>query len=218
MGDEVDGSGNIVTQTRELNHFSQVAVSNGIVVEIEQGEQWFVEVETDDNIQGEIKTYVENDKLHVESERGFHTEVTPRVRVKMPEISQLETSASGSIRSKGRLISPDLSLNASSGSQIQLEVEADRIVMDASSGSTLEVSGKALEAQTTASSGSQIRAAQLMANSVHSRASSGASTEVYPILSLSGTASSGGNIRYVNQPKNITAIDESSGGSVAPLN
>ncbi len=61
--------------------------------------------------------------------------------------------------------------------------------------------GKALQIKTSASSGSEIKANELLANEVIADVSSGASTSVHPIVSLSAEASSGGSITYHNTSK-----------------
>ena len=67
--------------------------------------------------------------------------------------------------------------------------------------------------KTTASSGSEINATKLLANEITADVSSGASINIHPIVSLTGQASSGGEIRYHIQPKTIQK-KTSSGGSI----
>jgi hypothetical protein len=53
-----------------------------------------------------------------------------------------------------------------------------------------------------------------MTNEVVSQATSGSSTDVYPVLKLEAKVSSGSSINYHNEPKTISK-EENSGGSVS---
>jgi len=136
------------------------------------------------------------------------------VNVKMPEINGLTTSSGSEISSSKTLISNNINAKSSSGSHINIDVEADAITLETSSGSNIEAKGKALKLETSSSSGSQINAKNLMANEVIAQTTSGSNTSVYPIVKLEAKASSGSSINYHKVPKTLTK-EESSGGSVS---
>jgi hypothetical protein len=211
----IKGSGNITTETRTVNQdFKKIEASNGIKVIVEQSDNKSITVETDDNLQQHIITKIENGILKIESDENYNATETPIVKVKMPVTNGLSTSSGSEITSSGTLISENMDVEASSGSQINITVEADAIKIESTSGSSIEVGGKALKAETSSSSGSTIDAKNLMANEVISQTTSGSSTDVYPILKLEAKASSGSNISYHKIPKTVSK-EESSGGSVS---
>lgn len=210
----IKGSGNIITETRTVNQdFKKIEVSRGIKVIVEQSDNKSITVETDDNIQQHIITKIENGVLKIESDENYNTSETPVVNVKMPIINSLSASSGSEITSSGALITEYIDVKSSSGSQVNISVEADVIKTESSSGSQIEASGKALKLETSASSGSTIDAKNLMTNEVISKASSGSSTDVYPILKLEAKATSGSSINYHNVPKTVSK-EENSGGSV----
>lgn len=215
FGDGIKGSGNITTETRSANEdFKSIEVSQGIKVNVEQADDKSITVETDDNLQKHIITKIENGVLKIESDENYNSTETPIVNVKMPVITGLSTTSGSEINSSGVLISNNINAKSSSGSRINIEVEADEITLESSSGSNIEASGKALKLETTSSSGSSIEAKNLMANEVTAQSTSGSSTSVYPILKLEAKASSGSSIDYHKVPKTISK-EESSGGSVS---
>lgn len=208
------GNGKIIKQTRTITeNFDKIEVSTGIDLIISQNDGISVEVETDENIQELISTTVQNGVLTVTSNASYDTYNSPIVRANIPIISGLKSTSGSTIKSGNTLKTTSLIVDSSSGSEISLDVEADYISLESSSGSEIEVTGKALKVETSSSSGSDIDAGNLMANEVTAQVSSGSSTKVYPIVSLKGRASSGGDIRYKNVPKKLEK-DESSGGSV----
>jgi Putative auto-transporter adhesin, head GIN domain len=215
IGNGIKGSGNIVDETRTVSQdFKKIKVSQGIKVVVEQSPNSSIAVEADDNIIKHIVTKVENNVLIIESDESYNSTKTPVVNVKLPFINGLSASSGSNIRSATVLKTEKLNVSSSSGSQINIEVEADAIALESSSGSSIEASGKALKLETSASSGSEINAKDLMANEVISQTSSGSSTSVYPILKLDAKANSGSSINYHKVPKTLIK-DESSGGSVS---
>jgi len=215
LGTGIKGSGNITTETRTVNEdFKKIEVSHGIKVIVEQSDNKSITVEADENLQQHIITKIENGVLTIESDEGYNATETPIVKVKMPLTNGLSTSSGSEITSIGALITENIDVESSSGSRINITVEADAIKMESTSGSSIEVGGKALKAETSSSSGSTIDAKKLMANEVVSQTSSGSNTSVYPIVKLDAKASSGSNVSYHKIPKTVLK-EESSGGSVS---
>lgn len=209
------GNGNITTQTRTISqNFEKIHVKSGLNVIVSQNDVVSVTVETDENIQPIVTTEVENGVLIVSSNAPYNTNRTPTIRISLPIIGGLKSSSGSTIKSANILKSTSLIVDSSSGSEIQIEVEADYISLESSSGSEIDVKGKALKLETASSSGSDIDAGNLMANEVFSQTSSGSSTKVFPILSLNAKASSGSDVTYKNIPKKLEK-SESSGGSVS---
>ncbi len=127
FGNGIKGSGNITTETRSANEdFKSIEVSYGIKVNVEQAD---------------VK---ENGVLKIDSDESYNSTETPMVNVKMPVINVLRASSGSEIFSIGTLISNNINAKSSSGSSINIEVEADAITLESSSGSTIEARGKAL--------------------------------------------------------------------------
>ena len=210
----ITGSGNVITQNREVGPFTGIEAGAGVMLIIEPSSITSVEVEADDNIQEHLKTTVSGGTLKIESEFNNFSNATLIVRVKTPRIEKVSTSGGVNAESKGVIKGDKLKLDASSGSRITFEVEVDDLKGETSSGSQITLTGKAIEADFESSSGSTIEADKLLSNEVYAEASSGSSISVQPLVKIHGKASSGGSVRYVGSPKEIKR-DESSGGSVS---
>lgn len=210
----IKGSGNITTETRTVSqNFKRIEVSHGIKVIVAQSDNKSITVEADDNLQKHIITKIENGVLKIEADESYNSTETPLVNVKIPIINGLYTSSGSEITSSGVLITENIEVKSSSGSQINIEVEADNIKMESESGSSIEASGKALKSETSSSSGSTIDAKNLMANEIIAKSESGSNTSIYPIVKLEAKASSGSSIGYHKIPKTLSK-EESSGGSI----
>lgn len=215
LGNSITGSGNVVTEVRNVKDFNKVTVCCGLECEIIQAPKFKVTVEADDNLIKDIKTTVINGTLEISSEYGSYFDVTSKkIVVQMPNVKSLETTSGSTLKSSNKISETSVNLKTSSGSEMNVNIESDTIRLESTSGSEQKISGKALVLFTASSSGSSIDAEGLMANDVSSQSSSGSSTDVNPIVSLKAKASSGSSIDYKNKPKTLSK-EESSGGSVS---
>lgn len=212
----IEGSGNVTTEKRNVQgDFKSVEVNNAIDLVIEQSDKTEIIVEADDNLQDEITTTVENGVLIIACDYNHFINInTRKVTVKMPIIESLQASSSATIKNNNTLIGENIKIDASSGAEIDLNIESDALYCDSSSGSTVKLYGKALKLEISASSGSEINARDLLANEVIADASSGSSISVRPIVSLNADASSGASINYKNAPKSSIQKNANSGGSI----
>ncbi len=212
--DGIDGSGNVVTEKRNIETpFTKIQASTGVEVILEQGSPSEVEVEIDDNLMKYIITKVENGTLIVKIDGNINTMESAIVRVKTKTIEGLESSSGASIKTINKLSGTSVALKTSSGSTLQADLEYEKVSCESTSGSEIKVSGKALPLDTTSSSGSEITAKELASNEINAQSTSGSSTTVNPIVLLNAKASSGSSIDYVKEPKKVLK-EETSGGSV----
>lgn len=213
--DGVKGNGNVQTELRKISEpFTKIVVKRGLEVIVEQGNVVKVEVEADENLLKLITTTVENGVLVVSSNKNIYQSTVEVVRVTLPNIEGFETTSGSNLSSKSVIKGTNLNLKASSGSEIDVATEFDLIASESSSGSSISITGKTLKFTAASSSGSEIDAKNLMSNEVVAQATSGSSTDVQPIVSLSAKASSGSSINYTGSPKTINK-EETSGGSVS---
>ena len=211
----IKGTGNVQKEMRSVSgKFTKISVSRGIEVIVEQGNDVFIEVETDQNLLKHIITKVENGTLVVTSDENIYSADAETVHVKLPIIDGLETTSGSNIKCKSILKGTNIAIKSSSGSEIEAALEYDTISSESTSGSSINLSGKALKSTSQSSSGSTIDATGLLANEVVAEATSGSSTEVHPLVSLKGKASSGASINYDSNPKTVSK-EETSGGSVS---
>lgn len=210
----VDGSGNVIKQERNASpEFNAVSASGDVEVIIEQGTQRSITVEADDNLQEHIKTEIKGGKLEISTDANFNSPAARTITVVLPEVKEIESSASARVKNRNVLKAGNLALHTSSGSNMELSIDSYDVTFEASSGSMLKVSGKAGKVEASTSSGASIDASGVIASQVRAEASSGGTTIVNPVDELKANASSGGNVQYVKTPTSLSK-DVSSGGNV----
>lgn len=206
------GNGNVVTQDRNISEdFSGVKSSAGIEVYLTQGEENKVVVETDENLQEYIETSISNSLLKVGTRKNIRWAKARKVYVTYKDLDKIEASSGSSIQSTSVIKSQNLSLKASSGAEIELEVFSQDLDLRTSSGADVKISGKASSLTAQASSGSEINAKNLLVLNCIAKASSGAEINVNVKEKIDAKASSGGEVVYYGDPTLSTSQKSSSG-------
>ena len=212
LGDSIKGSGNVISENRPVNgDFTSIEVSRGIDVIVAQSYIKSIEVKADDNIIEHISTDINNSVLTITLDKSVKNLSSKKVYVSLPNIESLRSTSGSSISSKNILVVKSIDVKSSSGSEINIDVEAEKINCESSSGSEISLEGKAIKLEASSSSGSEIEAQNLLVNDIIANSSSGSSIELHPIISLSAKASSGSDIVYFNNPKSLIKKSSSAG-------
>jgi hypothetical protein len=205
-------------QVRQVNSFSAINISAGIDLKLEFGSEEKVVVEGDHKDLNEIITEVKDGTLYIYRKSkfgfnfGFHNNCDVSVTAK--SLRGLEASAGSEVKASNQFSGSEIRVNASSGSEITMDLVYDKVNTDSSSGSEIKLKGKTRELNLSVSSGSEIQACELVAGIVHADASSGGEACVNVTAELHANASSGGDISYEGTPANLD-IQKSSGGGVS---
>jgi len=99
--ERVEGSGNVVTETRQLPPFTGVSVRGSTDVEITVGPAQSVTIEADDNIMPRIETRVSSGTLIIDSKGWFTSTRNVRVTLTMPSLDEVSLAGSGDVQAKG---------------------------------------------------------------------------------------------------------------------
>ena len=83
MGPGERGSGNVVTETREVSNFSAIEIDYPAQVFVKQGSPESLKVEAEDNLMPGLKTEVKNGVLQIsyKTEKGKHVNPTKVVKI-----------------------------------------------------------------------------------------------------------------------------------------
>lgn len=190
------GNGEVVEETRKVSEdFTVISASEGLDVFVTQDQDFKILVEADENIIDLIGTDIKDGKLRIHAIENIGR-ATKKVYVSLPEISGLRSSSGADLIAQNIIESEKIELDASSGSDLHVELKAIEVSADASSGADIKISGSADVFYADASSGADIRARDLMSKTCNADASSGAGISVNVSESLVADASSGADISY----------------------
>ena len=213
----VRGSGNIIKDTRQLTEFNSMSVSGSIKVEVRTGAVASLIVEADDNIMPSVITKVTDRNLSIKL-KGINNlrNATVRIYLVVPTLNKISTSASAEVRSDEAITnSGKISFTASSGSLINVHVDAPSVSAGGSSGADIILTGRTKNLSAESSSGCSVNLFDLKAENATASASSGADIEIFASVGLNASASSGANVNYKGGATSVVK-NVSSGGSVNP--
>jgi hypothetical protein len=207
-----NGNGNVTTQERAVNQdFDKVRGSSGIDVYLTEGSKNKIVVEADENLIDLIETNISNGKLTIRSSKNIGRSKAKKVHVTFIKLSSIEASSGADIIGKSVIKNETISLDCSSGADLEVEVFAKELYAETSSGADLDVSGKASTMYANASSGSELNAKNLNTITCNAKASSGADIIVTVQDKINAKASSGGDVRYYGDPVSVSKKDGKSG-------
>lgn len=179
----VHGSGNVITQTRELSNFHAIEVSNAIQVDVIAQKDFSVAVETDDNIAPLIRTEVSGGVLRISCAKHVSTSGPIRVRVSAPDIDNVEVSGASTV-AVANIKNTALSVDVSGASKVKVDGETTQLRAEASGASKVDAQNLTAENGTVSTSGA-----------------SGANVNVTG--TLKADASGASHINYSGSPKDI---------------
>ena len=180
---KVKGSGNLVTEARDLNDFTGVNVSSIFQVEITAQQEFAVEVEADDNLLRLIKTEVHNGILHIEPIGRITSENGLKVRIFAPDIDNIQASGASKINLSG--------------------VKNEELRVDMGGASKISVSGETARLEVEVSGASAADTENLRSEVANVNASGASHVSVSAAAELRADASGASRIVYSGSPKNI---------------
>ncbi|WP_298999291.1 head GIN domain-containing protein [Flagellimonas sp. S174] len=199
FGNGKKGNGVVVEESRTVSEdFTVVAAAEGLDVFVTQDKDFSISIEADENIIDLIATDIRDGKLRIHTTENIGR-ATKKVYVSLPEIEGLHSSSGADLIAQNVIQADKLELDASSGSDLQVELNASEVEADASSGADIKLSGKADMLYVDASSGADIRARDLAVKNCNAEASSGSDISVNVSESLVADASSGADISYTGE-------------------
>jgi hypothetical protein len=144
----IQDKGEMVVQELELSGFEVIEVSHKFEVEIVQGENFRVVVETEESLIPylEIVTQGKTLKIGLISEHEYYFEnSTQRVEVTIPELTRLEITNKSSVSIQDFNTLGEIKIQVSDFSSLAGDLKADSVRVDINGHSSVNISGIAQE-------------------------------------------------------------------------
>jgi len=206
-------------ETRALRDFSRISVGGSLELQLTQGPDFRVEVESPDGDPATVITEVGNGTLRLRQESSafpfFFDWNRPRqiVHVTLPRLEALTASGGSDVEGHGRFSGEKLEVTASGGADVDLDVAVAALTVRASGGADVDLSGTATMLTLSASGGSDLDAEDLASDTATVTASGGADVELGTVGSLAANASGGSDVSYKGEPRSLTT-NASGGGKI----
>ncbi|WP_187696138.1 head GIN domain-containing protein [Xanthovirga aplysinae] len=199
----INGIGDPVTKSLSLDTFTKVAIALPANVYLQQGEEQNVEIVTQQNIQDEIKTQVNNGKLKIDF-RNFATTTKDNITIyiTLPMLENLILSGSGKIFGETPFTESEiLELDLSGSGEIDLEATSKNIKGDISGSGKMLITGNSESFDLNISGSGEFQGFGLQTHTSDINISGSGRSEIHVITQLNAHISGSGSIYYKGNPE-----------------
>ncbi|MCP5100461.1 MAG: DUF2807 domain-containing protein [Chloroflexi bacterium] len=207
----VSGSGDVISEEREVSEFEGVSLSGMGELTIIQANHHSVLIEADDNLMQYITTEVRDDILHIGIENGVTIRNSESLKyvVTTPDINQLDISGSGTVLSES-IDADNLELDVSGSGEITIDdLSVDALDVKISGAGDITVQGEAEHQIVTISGSGNYDSPDLASEDIEIDVNGSGKAIVWAKESLSVDISGSGNVAYHGRPR----IEQSISGS-----
>lgn len=204
---------------RSVSDFNSLSVSNGIDVYLSQGNAEKLTIEAKGVDEDQVISEVRNGTLKLYIERkgmggwnwGRNTSV--KAYLTFRQLKNLQASGGADVFGQGRLSFNDLNLEASGGSDVKLDLQADDLNVSASGGADAILQGSARSLNAEGSGGADLDARKLIVETCNANSSGGSDVYINATRELRMKASGGSDIYYYG-PAKVLGKSESGGSDI----
>jgi hypothetical protein len=204
------GDGNVLKETRQVSSFNGIDVSGAFEIIIKQGGAEEVTVESDANLLPLIRTEVVGNTLRIETRKPVYNSTVMKVYITVKDLKMIDVSGAVDIRTDGRLVVPELSIDASGASDSKMELEVRKLELDCSGASKMAFSGSATDVEMDLSGASEIHGYDLLAESYNIEISGAGNARINVSKRIRAEISGAGSVKYKGSP---TEVDQSVSGA-----
>jgi hypothetical protein len=206
IGRTINGSGNIITEERNVSGFDRVSLSGFGNVTVEVGDEESLMITTDDNIMPYVRSEVRNNTLVLDfDDKGFNRDYRPtdgiEFTVVVTELERVDISGAGKMY-VGELETERFVVNNSGAASVEIDnLTADEVVINQSGAGTVIISGKVKGQELNHSGAGSYHAGELESETAILEVSGVGSTTVWVTESLDIEISGIGNVIYYGTPR-----------------
>lgn len=202
-GEQVQGSGKVTKQAREVGHFSGLAVSVPGNVELRLGGTEGVTVETDDNLQAVVETVVENGTLKIRPARrnlNIRTQ-TLRIVVQARNVDELALAGSGSVDSDA-LRGKELKFSVGGTGSINVKgIEGEHVAVSiGGTGNLKSGAGSARNVSVSIGGSGDVDLGSVKADKASVKVAGSGEATVWATKELSMSIAGSGDVNYYGDP------------------
>lgn len=211
MGERVKGSGNRKSENRQVSEARRIKLSGDMDVYIDQGPA-SLKVEADDNILQHIETAVHNNWLEIRTRDNVNINTIEPVKVYIttPEITNLNVSGSGNIKSNAPFSTDNnTSFGISGSGNITATISAPKVEAHISGSGNLHISGETKDVEIHISGSGNYDGANLKAENADVSIAGSGDANLFAENRLKASIAGSGNVKY----KGNATVDSHIAGS-----
>ncbi|WP_310385485.1 head GIN domain-containing protein [Roseateles sp.] len=212
FNEQVKGSGEVVSETRDLGGFDAISLSGSYKVLVRQGPAVKLEVKADTNLLPLIETrVVEGSKgrtLEIGTKKGFSfsSKTEPQIILVMPQLRSLAIAGSGDVRVEA-MKTPELHASVSGSGDIDLvDFSSESLSVQVSGSGDIKASGRTGSFSLSVAGSGDVDARGLQADAVKASIAGSGNASVHAVNSLKISIAGSGDIGYLGSPKVSSSV------------
>ena len=218
FGKRIKGNGNQVTETRNISRADRLSVRGDFDVVLTKGET-VVKVTADENLMRYIRIEMDDNKLVIQTEEGVNlsSDNNITVNISTPTLREANVLGSGNITSNDKFVSTEkITLKTTGSGNITVGVNSPDVTVGITGSGDINVLGETRALKVSITGSGNFNGQQLKSEDADVSIAGSGNATVFADVSLKGSISGSGEIKYRG---NATVTKRISGsGTVSPIN
>ena len=210
--DCINGSGNQVTESRDIGTFTQVETSGSLKIVLSQDSTSSVRILADDNIQKEIQTRLSGNTLKIDIEGNFCDAGPVTIYLSSKDYQKIESSGSVEVLSEGKLNLNELDLELHGSSKVVLDLNVKSLRTSSSGSSEIVLKGQAGSHDLDMTGSSSVEALDFVVGQYQINSTGASKSRINVLNSLEVNSRGASEVEYKGKPSKIEK--DNSGASV----
>lgn len=213
-GKRIKGNGKAATEQRNESGFTGIEVAGPYNVVLQQGTDFSVRVEGDENLLKYIITRVGGKSLRISSRDGYNLKPKSEIKIYItaPEINKLQIAGSGSIRSSSKLThTSKIKIEVGGSGDVVIDVDAPEVDAEIAGSGSVVIKGTTRNFMAEVAGSGEVHGFELLSENTTIEIAGSGDAEVFAAKTLDISIAGSGDVRYRGTP----AIKKSIAGSGA---
>lgn len=203
------GNKTVTIEKRELPSFNSLDIGGALSVYIEISEEQEVIIETDENLQDNVKAEVKDGILFIKSST-IKNPTKLNAFIKMTDVEFIKASGATDVKSESLIVADELKIVASGATSVNLSVDVQYLESIVSGAADLTLSGKATTHQLEVSGAGSILAKSMVTSKSMYNVSGASDASLNVTDELIGEKKGAASISYIGNPmKSVIASGKS---------
>lgn len=195
------GSGNVVTDVRDVTSFDEIEINDNFDVVIEVGRPRLVKITGDDNLVEVVETVVRGDRLRVDTDYSLRaSREDVQVIIHVPELKSLHSSGSSDVAAYG-VETLDFDIQVSGSSDLTAEGEVEALDVQVSGSGEVRFAGSAKSVRANVSGSGEIDLVDAPAREAAVHVSGSGEVDLAVSELLDATVTGSGEVHYLGSPR-----------------
>jgi len=214
-GKKIKGNGNVVTKTRNVSEYDQIAVAGSFDVKLVAGKEGNLTIKVEENLLEYLITEVKDGKLKIKWEKGVNINTTKELLVTVPfeDIEAVSLAGSGDVFSEDTIKTGNLKVALAGSGDIKLNINASNISSAVSGSGDIKLMGSSENLKCAIAGSGDIDGYELESNNVEVSIAGSGDIKVNAKENLKARISGSGDVYYKGNPKQDVKVSGS--GSVS---